>query len=361
MHIVLIKPDGIGDYFLYRNFPPLIKQHFGPGCRLTGIMKPLVRGLADVIDRDVWDRILWLQPQKLIDSWTYRVQWQLLAKMLKADLVLYPVISRFSPVDWLASQIPATEKIASVNDLKSMSPERSRETDQFYTRLIPFNTNRPRLEFWAYQDFLRSWLGVEPPSSATLNLDRLPQVDVASDHYAMLFPGAGQENREWPPCRFGEVARHLVEDHGLDVLIAGPAGDAMKAVEIMDVAGRDRVRSVCGQNTMSEVAAMTAGARLVVSNDSAPFHMAAALRTPFVMISSARDYGRYHPYPQDFQVDARYVYPPNSDVWPPEKETYEHMKKVHEEAKPLHKIGDVTVEQVVGAVDELMKTVDRRL
>ncbi len=222
MHIVLIKPDGIGDYFLYRNIPPLIKQRFGSDCRLTGILKPRVRGLADVIDGDIWDRILWLEPQRLIDSWSYRMKWRMVAKTLKADLVLYPVISRHSPVDWLVSQIPAVEKVGSENDLKCMSPERSRETDGFYTRLIPFDPNRPRLEFWAYQDFLRSWLGIDPPETATLEASRLPKVEKRPDPYAMLFPGAGQENREWPAERFGSVARHLVDVHDLDVLVAMP-------------------------------------------------------------------------------------------------------------------------------------------
>jgi ADP-heptose:LPS heptosyltransferase len=355
MHIVLIKPDGIGDYFLYRNFPPLIKKHFGPDCQLTGILKPPVRGLADVIDGDVWDRILWLEPQRLIDSWSYRMKWRVLAKTLKADLVLYPVISRCSPVDWLVSKIPAQEKVGSVNDLKCMSPERSRETDHFYTRLIRFNPNRPRLEFWAYQDFIRTWLGIEPPETATVEPSRLPEVELGLDQYAMLFPGAGQENREWPPERFGALARYLVDEHNLDVLIAGPVVDAGKAGSIMAAADRKRVHSVCGNHTMAGVAAMVAGARLVVSNDSAPFHLAAALRVPFVMISSTRDYGRYHPYPPEFQLHARYVYPPNSDVWPPEKETYEHMKKVHEEAKPNHVIADVTLDQVIRAVDEVVK------
>lgn len=361
MHIVLIKPDGVGDYFLYRNFPPLIKQHFGPDCRLTGIMKPLVRGLADVIDRDVWDRILWLEPKKLIDSWSYQLKWRVRARLLKADLVLYPVISRFSPVDWLVSRIPAREKIGSMNDLKCMSAGRSRETDAFYTRLIPFNPKRPRLEFLAYQDFFRTWLGIEPPVTSELDRARLPKRRAETARFALLFPGAGQENREWPVDRFGLVARHLVEQHRLDVMIAGPSSDDAKALEIRRLAGSDRVSSLCGRRTLAEVAALTAGAALIVSNDSAPYHMAAALQTPFIMISSTRDYGRYHPYPANFNLSARYVYPPKSDVWPPEKETYEHMKKVHEEAKPLHTISDVTVEQVVAAVDELMSVVDFRL
>lgn len=354
MHIVLIKPDGIGDYFLYRNFPPLMKRHFGPGCRLTGVMKPLVRGLADVMDRDVWDSIFWLEPGTLIDSRLYRLRWKLWAKRLKADLVLYPVISRYSPVDWLVSQIRAKEKIGSVNDLKCMSVERSKETDAFYTRLIPFNPNRPRLEFWAYQDFYREWLGAEPPETAVLEVSRLPVVEGFEHPFAIIFPGAGQDNREWPPDRFGVIARHLVDQYGLDVLISGSVGDGKKAGAIRQAAGRECVKSICGKYTLAEVASLAARAKLVLSNDSAPFHMAAALRTPFVMISSTRDYGRYHPYPENFRLNARYVYPPKSDVRPPSEETYAHMKKVHEEAKPNHVVMDVEVGQVKDAVDEVM-------
>ncbi len=354
MHIILIKPDGIGDYFLFRNFPPLIKKHFGPGCRLTGIMKPLVRGLADVLDREVWNSILWLEPQELIDSRAYRLRWGMLARFLKADLVLYPVISRYSPVDWLVSKIPAREKVGSVNDLKCMSEERCRETDTFYTRLIPFHPDRPRFEFWCYQDFIRQWLNIEPPASATLDRNLLPHVKPGGDRYAMIFPGAGQANREWPPDRYGTVARHLVEKHDVKVLVAGSVHDAAAAVQICQSSGSKRVVSICGRYTLAEITSLAAGAAVVVANDSAPMHMAAVLRTPLVAVSSTRDYGRYHPYPPSFDLRARFVYPPASDVWPPEQETYAHMKKVHEEAKPNHVIGDVTVEQVVQAVDEVV-------
>ncbi len=42
------------------------------------------------------------------------------------------------------------------------------------------------------------------------------------------------------------------------------------------------------------------------------------------------------------------------DVWSTTKKADDHIKKLHEKANPLHKIGDITMEQVISAVDEVM-------
>ncbi len=42
------------------------------------------------------------------------------------------------------------------------------------------------------------------------------------------------------------------------------------------------------------------------------------------------------------------------DGWSITKKADDHIEKMHEKAKPLHKIGDITVEQVISAVDEVM-------
>lgn len=354
MHIVLIKPDGIGDYFLYRNFPPLIKQHFGPDCRLTGILKPHLRGFADVVDDHVWDRILWLEPQRLTRQWVYRKKWQLIAKSLKADLVVYPIISRTSPVDWLVSQIPAQDKIASVNNLKCMSEAHSRETDSFYTRLIPYHQQQPRFEFYSLQDFMAMWLQCEPPANPFWDQSMIPVPSCCRDEdYVMLFPGAGASYREWPAERYGMIARDIVDRYRLDVIVAGSRHDRKAEAIVVNMAARERVHACCGKHDITATAGLVSRARLVIANDSAPMHLAALLKTPLVAISKTRDYGRYHPYPAEYGLSARFVYPPQSDVWPWNNETPEHIRAVHDDSGS-YKITDVLLEQVIDAVQQFL-------
>ena len=353
MHIVLIKPDGIGDYFLYRNFPPLIKKHFGADCTITGLLSPSIRGFADILDRNVWDKILWFDPKKLISHKTYLIKWQFLTKTLRADIVVYPVISRYSPVDWLVSRISAKQKIGSVNDLKCMSAERARETDTFYSRLIPYYPDRPRFEFYSYQDFFGGWLNDNPPLSPLWHRDTFPSfTHPGKGSYVMLFPGAGQPYRKWPADWFGLVARYIIERYRLPVWVAGSDADQESAKVIVE-AGGSAVNSVCGKMRLVNVASMVKDASLVIANDSGPMHLAALLGVPLIGISSTRDYGRYHPYPVEFGLKARFVYPLSSCVLPWEDETRLNIAKVHSEDGHF-KVSDVSVDQVLEALDSLL-------
>ncbi len=102
--------------------------------------------------------------------------------------------------------------------------------------------------------------------------------------FAVLTPGARSSTR-WPARKFAALALGLAAD-GLHVLIEGGAGDAavLAAVEQHLRRGQagaaDRGRIVIRRDSFGALAALVAGARLLVSNDSAPIHLAEAAATP---------------------------------------------------------------------------------
>ena len=101
-------------------------------------------------------------------------------------------------------------------------------------------------------------------------------------HYALLNPGAAWPNKRWPAARLAAIAIHLRERHGLmSVALWGP-GEGSLAAEVVSAANGAAVLSP--RTTISDVVALARRAALMVSGDTGPAHIAAALGTPIVGI-----------------------------------------------------------------------------
>ena len=111
--------------------------------------------------------------------------------------------------------------------------------------------------------------------------------------YVCVHPGARYPSRRWPAARFAAVGDALAA-RGLRVLVTGTAAEVPLAREIGS-AMRHEALDYTGRTTLGTLAALVAGARLVICNDTGISHVAAAVRTPSVVISSGADAERWRP------------------------------------------------------------------
>ncbi|MBI2619571.1 MAG: lipopolysaccharide heptosyltransferase II [Ignavibacteriales bacterium] len=101
-----------------------------------------------------------------------------------------------------------------------------------------------------------------------------------------IAPGTIWNTKRWLKDRFAEVARALVND-GFQVLLVGGAEDAGLCREIQTLAGSDQILSSAGTFSLLESAEAIRRSRIMISNDSAPMHLAVAVGTPVVGIFGA--------------------------------------------------------------------------
>lgn len=130
--------------------------------------------------------------------------------------------------------------------------------------------------------------GIALPAGAREALPHtLARAGLAPDRpYALIAPGAGCAPRRYPAGRFGAVARGLLAA-GLQVLVVGEPGDVARTNTVLDDA--PGARSLDRGTTVVELAALVSGAAVVVSNNSAPMHLAAAFGRPCVVAYSGTD------------------------------------------------------------------------
>jgi len=111
--------------------------------------------------------------------------------------------------------------------------------------------------------------------------------------YVCMHPGARFPSRRWPVERFAAVASGLVGS-GLAVVVTGSAAEAETLEAFRRLAPRQLIDLSC-RTDFGTLCALVAGARVLVSNDTGVSHVAAAVGTPSVIVSSGGDAQRWSP------------------------------------------------------------------
>jgi heptosyltransferase-2 len=105
-----------------------------------------------------------------------------------------------------------------------------------------------------------------------------------------LNPGAfyGSAKR-WAAERFAAVGDSLARRAGARIAIVGGPGDRPLA-EAAAARMREPVRMLCGETSLGELVGVLAGLRTLITNDSGPMHLAAALGVPVVAVFGPTDW-----------------------------------------------------------------------
>lgn len=98
--------------------------------------------------------------------------------------------------------------------------------------------------------------------------------------------------KRWPSASFSAVARALVEER-IPVILIGSPGDRAEAEQVAEASG---AVSLAGRTSLSVLPALLQEAACLVTNDSGPMHVAAAMSTPVVAIFGPTSAVRTGPY-----------------------------------------------------------------
>jgi heptosyltransferase-1 len=121
---------------------------------------------------------------------------------------------------------------------------------------------------------------------------------VGPARYAVLNPGAAWPNKRWPPDRFGALAEALLHRFGLVSFITWGPSERELAESIVNASGG--AARLAPPTQMADLAALMRGAALVVSGDTGPLHIAAAMGAPIVGLFGPTRPERNGPWdPQD--------------------------------------------------------------
>jgi len=125
--------------------------------------------------------------------------------------------------------------------------------------------------------------------------DKMRRIRADLHQYAVIVPGARWKTKIWPAKNFGNVAAELP----IRSVVIGSSGDRGIAERVVSSSCGKAV-SLAGETELSELIELMRGASVVITNDSGPMHIAAALNIPVIAVFGPTSpvltgpYGRGH-------------------------------------------------------------------
>lgn len=112
----------------------------------------------------------------------------------------------------------------------------------------------------------------------------------------VVHPGGKKPSKLWPGINFARLVDRLIEEMRGQVILVGSDGEA-EIVDEMVKRIKHKVVNLAGKLTLFQLVAVIDRADLMISNDSGPMHIAAAVKTPVVALFSGVDIpNAWYPY-----------------------------------------------------------------
>jgi lipopolysaccharide heptosyltransferase I len=181
--------------------------------------------------------------------------------------------------------------------------------------------------------------GVDDPAIAfPIAVPRSSVTDVVAagpGGYALLNPGAAWPNKRWRPERFGALATAIRERRGLRSVVLWGPGEEHAAAAV--VAASRGAAEQAPPTTITDIVAVAKSASLMVSGDTGPLHLAAAVGTPIVALFGPTCAERNGPWSSSDLSISRYDH------------CVCHYERRCRRGAPC--INDISLEEVVAAVE----------
>ncbi len=158
---------------------------------------------------------------------------------------------------------------------------------------------------------------------------------LGNKNFIIINPNAKRQTYRWSLERFAEISSYLIDNYNVKILIIGGKNDKERTEKLKEMIGKEAI-DTAGEFTILQTIELSKHCQLLIGNNSAGVHMAAAAGTPTIGIYTAADFkDKWTPY-----GDKNIVLSKNPDCQICLKEKCENLKCLNM----------ITVKEVVGAI-----------
>jgi heptosyltransferase-2 len=282
MKALIFLPNWIGDAVMATPSLRAMRRQLGPQATLVGVMRPAV---ADLLAGTRWldEAVLYAPRSRAAELRSLRV----LARLRRERFDLAVLLPNSFRAALLALLAGARRRVGYARYGRGPLLTRALTPARREGRLVP----GPMVDYYLA---LAAAIGC-PPESPQLELATTPDDERAAEVVwskhglgdrgvvVLNSSGAFGAAKLWPVEYFAQLARRIVVEAGLDVLVLCGPSEREIAAEIVRLAAHPRVVSLAGEPLSIGLSkACVRRARLLVSTDSGPRHFAVAFGVPVV-------------------------------------------------------------------------------
>lgn len=293
--IIMFRLDLIGDCTMFTSAASAIRNYY-KDREMTIVCLSVSRPIFERLG--IFDKIISL------DYKPEAVNWDIVKKNISQirentyDILLQPQIAKFPIADILAAATKCNKRISIEPFLinGNSSPAWVKMTKFLYDKFIPYPRGNVS-EFEYYGAFVR---GLYNPNYIT-EMPSLPYKaqNIILGKYYVVFPGGSLIQKFWALDRYAQVVNHIFEKTGFQCVILGSASEQWAVDDLknhLNLFAYASVVDLTGRTSIDDVIDIIGNAKFVVSNDTSGAHIAAATKTPSVVIVGGWHFRRFFPY-----------------------------------------------------------------
>ncbi len=303
-HILIIKPSALGDIIMALPALTALRQSF-PDAKIDWLVRPeftsLLQGHPHLTSIIPFDR------KYLGKSWyNPKAFWALLKFLRDLNRSDYDIVFDFQGLFRTAffAWVTGCRKRFGIADSRELA-------HIFYTHKIPHSQDYIHLVDY-YLKIVRAAGACDTDAQFILPQNQkaadtisglLKSHNVKPDNYFVFVTGSAHTDKCWPVERFAALADRLWSQFGLPIVATGSVSEGQTIEKLKSIA-KSPIIDFSGQTSLSELISLLRFSKLVVSNDTGPGHIAAALGKPLVLIFGRSNPARVAPYNRDKCVAA---------------------------------------------------------
>ncbi len=300
MKILILKPSSLGDVIQALPVLRLLKLHFRNAeifWWIDSALAPLLEDDPDLTGIVRFERKRW----KSLRYWpemARSIRWM---REQKFDLVIdLQSLARSGAFAWLANG----KFLVGLDDAREGAhgyydiavPRKSFHTHavDWYLSVLPQIGVPIHNNFQWIPERQETATKVESIFKSKLN----PQSAICNSQLIVLQPGARWNNKRWPVENFSALVKLLAQKFpDARFAILGSADDKSLGEKI-SAAEPNRILNLCGETSLPEMIEWIRLCDLMITNDTGPMHVAAALGKPLVALFGPTEPRRTGPYGQ---------------------------------------------------------------
>ncbi len=304
MKILILKPSSLGDVIHALPVLRLLKAHL-PQSQiywwLDRSLKSLLEEDPDLAGVIAFDRKRWAAPHRwpemlasVQDMRARHFDWAIDLQGLARSGIFAWLADAELTIGLDNTGEGSREGARAFYDLTPPRPAAGTHAVDRYLAVLPL------LKVPVHWNF--EWLPQRPEIAARIE----EKWHAAAGPWIVFLPGARWDNKRWPVENFVELARLMRGMGAWKFVILGSGGERALGQAIAE-ANPGRCLNLAGQTSLWEMIEWVRRGRLVISNDTGPMHVAAALARPLLALfgpTNPRNTGPYGKLNQVMQINS---------------------------------------------------------